>query len=114
MLALGAALLMAGIALSSPALATAGAALILVAAGLFTFWRSWCVPSTCVLLGALIWVMKRATIVGAVLSALTLSAPGLCATVAAGSVTGALVAEARRRRCPLPRAAMPLNQLPMW
>lgn len=113
-LAVGAAMLMTGLALAQPALAAAGFAVILVAAGLYIFWRSWCVPSMCVLLGALIWVMKRTTILGAVLSAITLSAVGLCTTLAAGGITGALVAAARRRRCSLPKATAPLNQLPMW
>lgn len=110
----GMALLMTGAVLANAGMVAAGLAVVGLAGALYMFWRTWCMPHVCRVLGALIWVLKRTTLLGAVLSLLQQSAVGLCATVIIGAVTGALVADARRRRCPLPDARTPLNQLPMW
>lgn len=113
-LLLAAATILIGIAFAIPAVTAAGGVIAAGAFAILAVWRTWCNVSYCKFRGALLWVMKRATLMAIVLSLVTASALMLMVAIACGVVAGMLTAQLRANRCALPDVTTPLNQLPLW
>ena len=107
--------LLVGVALLNFALVTGALTAIGVAfAVFFGIWTFFCQPHRCYVLGAILWVMKRATIVALVLLVLAPSLAILAALWIIGATAGVLTGWMRKRRCPIPSLRTPMNQLPVW
>jgi hypothetical protein len=80
----------------------------------FSIWAFFCQPHMCYVLGAILWVMKRATIVALVLLVLAPHLAMLTTLWIIGATAGVLTGWMRKRHCPMPSLRTPMNQLPVW
>jgi hypothetical protein len=110
---LGLIVLVVSVALAIPAGLAVAAALILGAMALQAIWLTWCTTSFCHYWGAILWVLKNVVVVGAIVSALSLSVAGMMITLAIGAAAGIITAQLRYRRCPLPTLTTSMQQLPL-
>lgn len=106
--------LLSGIAYHSPAAVTAAGAAIGALFGVLLVWRHFCQPHRCHVVGAILWVAKRATLFGLGLLVLAPNFDTLVGLWATGMIASILTGLQMRRRCPIPRLSTPLNQLPIW
>lgn len=106
--------LLIGVALLN-ALAVGGAlAAIAAAFGLLGVWRFFCQPHACHVLGAVLWVAKRGSVLAFILLVLAPHLAMLVALWMIGVLAGILTGWLRRNRCAVPSIWTPLNQLPVW
>lgn len=107
--------LLAGVALlDTVVIAGALAALAVTFGVFFAIWTYFCTPHACYVLGAILWVAKRGTIVALVLLLLSPHVAMLMALWITGAIAGILTGRLRRNRCQIPSARTSINQLPVW
>lgn len=110
---LGLVVLVVSVALALPSGLAAAGALILGALALQAIWLTWCTISFCHYWGAILWVLKNVVVIGAIVSAFTLSVAGMMVTLGIGAAAGIVTARLRYRRCPLPALRTSFQQLPL-
>lgn len=114
MLLAAVATILAGAAMGNTAVTAVGIALVSAASAAFVLWRRWCVPNWCYVLGAIFWVLGRATLAGMAATLVTLSVSAGVWTLIFGSLAAIINIVMLRLRCARPSLATPLNQLPVW
>lgn len=107
--------LLVGVALLNGAVVVGGlVAIATTFAVFFAIWTFFCQPHSCYVLGAILWVAKRATMVALVLLLLFPNLATLMALWITGAIAGILTGRLRRNRCPIPSLRSSINQLPVW
>lgn len=114
-LLLGVVALLAGVAMLNTVVVT-GALVVIGAtfAVFFGIWMYFCQPHSCYVIGAILWVMKRGTIVALILLLLSPHLAMLMALWIIGAIAGILTGRLRKLRCPIPSLRTSINQLPVW
>ncbi len=103
-----------GVAMALPPAIGAGVAIVVAAFGILAVWRHWCAIPYCYFWGAILWVLKRCLLAGAILTLFFVSAATLLCTLAIGFAAGVVTNRLRKAHCGLPRMITPLTQLPLW
>ncbi len=103
-----------GIAMSQAAVAGVGIAIVAAAFGILAVWRRWCSLPYCYFWGAILWVLKRCLLAGAILTLVFVSVATLLCTLVLGVAAGIVTNRLRKAHCPLPSLTTPLTQLPFW
>jgi hypothetical protein len=93
-----------------------GIALVAIAGDFLVLWlwMQFCQPHFCHVIGAMLWVAKRATVAGFGMLLIVHHLPMIIALWATGVISGILAGMLLKRRCSMPRLGTPLSQLPIW
>jgi hypothetical protein len=77
-------------------------------------WMQFCQPRFCYVIGAMLWVAKRVTLLGLGMLLIVHHLPMIIALWGTGIISGVLAGMLLKRRCSMPRLTTPLSQLPIW
>ena len=92
----------------------AAVALLSVPFAVLAFWRRWCTPRWCYVVGGMLWGLKPAFVAAVGLAIFQPNVLTAVVALAIGAGAGMCTAYLRENRCFIPKLTTPFSALPIW